>query len=85
MKNKKYIIFAVVAVIFALLNVAQRQEMIDFALEVKQQGRLIADMPHIVSAIEQEAAGQPLTEIREKACHDWGLLHLCGKNPHPAF
>ena len=40
MKNKKYIIFAVVAVIFALLNVAQRQEMIDFALEVKQQGRL---------------------------------------------
>ena len=70
MKNKKYIIIAVVAVIFALLNVAQRQEMIDFALEVKQQGMLIADMPHIVSAIGQEAAGQPLTEIREKACHD---------------
>lgn len=54
-----------------MLNVAQRQEMIDFALEVKQQGRFIADMPHIVSAIGQKVAGQPLTEIRE------GDLYFC--------
>lgn len=54
-----------------LLNVDQQQEMIDFALEVKQRGRFIADMPHIVSAIGQEAAGQPLTEIRE------GDLYFC--------
>lgn len=45
--------------------------MIDFALEVKQQGRFIADMPHIVSAIGQKVAGQPLTEIRE------GDLYFC--------
>ena len=45
--------------------------MIDFALEVKQQGRFIADMPHIVSAIGQKVAGQPLTEIME------GDLYFC--------
>ena len=45
--------------------------MIDFALEVKQRGRFIADMPHIVSAIGQKVAGLPLTEIRE------GDLYLC--------
>lgn len=54
-----------------LLNVDQQQEMIDFALEVKQRGRFIADMPHIVSAIGQKVAGQPLTEIRE------GDLYFC--------
>lgn len=54
-----------------LLNVDQQQEMIDFALEVKQRGRFIADMPHIVSTIGQKAAGQPLTEIRE------GDLYFC--------
>ncbi len=45
--------------------------MIDFALEVKQQGRFIADMPHIVSAIGQKVAGQSLAEIRE------GDLYFC--------
>ena len=45
--------------------------MIDFALEVKQRGRFIADIPHIVSAIGQKVAGQPLTEIRE------GDLYFC--------
>lgn len=54
-----------------LLNVDQQQEMIDFALEVKQRGRFIADMPHIVSAVGQKVAGQPLTEIRE------GDLYFC--------
>ena len=54
-----------------LLNVDQQQEMIDFALEVKQRGRFIVDMPHIVSAIGQKVAGQPLTEIRE------GDLYFC--------
>lgn len=54
-----------------LLNVDQQQEMIDFAFEVKQRGRFISDMPHIVSAIGQKAAGQPLTEIRE------GDLYFC--------
>lgn len=54
-----------------LLNVDQQQEMIDFALEVKQRGGFIADMPHIVSAIGQKVTGQPLTEIRE------GDLYLC--------
>lgn len=54
-----------------LLNVDQQQEMIDFALEVKQRGRFIADMPHIVSTVGQKAAGQPLTEIRE------GDLYFC--------
>lgn len=54
-----------------LLNVDQQQEMIDFALEEKQRGRFIADMPHIVSAVGQKVAGQPLTEIRE------GDLYFC--------
>lgn len=45
--------------------------MIDFALEVKQQRGFNASMAHIVSTIGQEAAGQPLTEIRE------GDLYLC--------
>ena len=45
--------------------------MIDFALEVKQQGRFIVDMPHIVSAIGQKVAGQSLAEIRE------GDLYFC--------
>lgn len=54
-----------------LLNVDQQQEMIDFALEVKQRGKFIADIPHIVSAVGQKVAGQPLTEIRK------GDLYLC--------
>lgn len=54
-----------------LLNMDQQQEMIDFALEVNQRGRVIADMPHIVSAIGQKVVGQPLTEIRE------GNLYFC--------
>jgi len=45
--------------------------MIDFALEVKQRGGFIADMPHIVSTIGQKVAGQPLTEIRA------GDLYFC--------
>lgn len=48
--------------------------MIDFALEVKQRGGFIADMPHIVSTIGQKVAGQPLTEIRA------GDLYLCLEN-----
>lgn len=54
-----------------LLNMDQQQEMIDFALEVKQRGRFIADMPHIISSIGQTVSGQPLTEIRE------GNLYFC--------
>ena len=50
---------------------AQQQEIIDFALEVKQRGGFIADMPQIVSAIGQKVAGQSLTEIME------GNLYLC--------
>lgn len=48
--------------------------MIDFALEVKQRGGFIADMPHIVSTIGLKVAGQPLTEIRA------GDLYLCLEN-----
>lgn len=54
----------------------QQQEMIDFALEVKQRGGFIADMSHIISAIGQKADGQPLTEIRE------GDLYLCLEHRH---